>query len=62
MDFMIWLEQQDEKIVCIATLAVIFVILIVQLIAVALAARPKHKETHISGFTDRKAKKGEIKK
>lgn len=62
MEIMIWLGQQPENALLAAVAVLIGVIVVTLATAVILMARPKHKETHISGFADRKAKKGEIKK
>lgn len=62
MELMIWLGQQPEN-ALIAAVAVLSGVIVVTLAtAVILMARPKPKEKHISGFANRKAKKGELKK
>lgn len=57
-----WLAQQPENAFLAAVAFLIGAIVVTLATAVILMARHKHKVTHISGFYDRKAKKGEIEK
>ena len=62
MELLIWLGQLPDKVLQIALLVLIGIIVITLSTAVALMAGSKPKEKHISGFANRKAKKGELKK
>jgi len=61
-DLMTWLAQIPERTLFIVVIVLTCYIVSVQLITIAILKGIKHKVTHISGFRDRKAKKGEIEK